>query len=263
MVEVEPGEPTTVAEVKIDFEGDIAQSPDPQAASQREAIRSGWRLPAGQRFTQEGWDDAKAQAARQLVARRYPAGRISYSLADIDAAAGRAGLGLRIDSGPVFQLGAMEVTGSSSTPAWCPAAACRPQHHAHHDPAPLRLPAAYYDSALIYVDGQRSAGARCRQRAEAPLHRCAGVGLPRQLSARFHLIPHHRVPERLRAITSAAVSARAFAKPSRPSDEGDALGALARVERLDDDVLIPTGGAGGRAKAATIDRRLPALRAAR
>ena len=58
-----------------------------RASRSGEEIRDGWRLPRGRRFTQEDWDDAKTHALRQLIARRYPAGRISYSLADVDAPA--------------------------------------------------------------------------------------------------------------------------------------------------------------------------------
>ncbi|MCD6077868.1 MAG: outer membrane protein-like protein, partial [Ramlibacter sp.] len=85
VVTVEPGRRTEVSEFRIEFEGDIAGSTDPDAVEQRESIRSGWNLPQGRPFTQSGWDRAKSDATKQLLARRYPAGRISYSLADIDA----------------------------------------------------------------------------------------------------------------------------------------------------------------------------------
>ena len=111
VVEVEPGAPTVVATAAIAFEGDISRNQEAGVAEQREDIRSGWRLPPGRRFTQEGWDAAKTTALRQLVTRRYPAGKISYSLADIDAPAGWAKLDVRLDSGPLFRLGAMQVTG--------------------------------------------------------------------------------------------------------------------------------------------------------
>src|SRR5512133_2806544 len=76
VVEVDPGAPTLVAGVDIGFEGDIATNEDAGVVTQREEIRGGWRLPVGRRFTQEGWDDAKTSALRQLLTRRYPAGRI-------------------------------------------------------------------------------------------------------------------------------------------------------------------------------------------
>ncbi|HYF41534.1 MAG TPA: POTRA domain-containing protein, partial [Ramlibacter sp.] len=111
VIEVEPGPVTTIAERNIAFEGPIAQSQDPADLAQRNEIEEGWRLPQGQRFTQERWEDAKTHALRLMVTRRYPAGRISFSQADIDAQTSRASLGLRLDSGPLFFLGPMRVTG--------------------------------------------------------------------------------------------------------------------------------------------------------
>ena len=111
IVEVEPGAPTVVSAANISFEGAIAKSAEPGVQRQREEIRSGWRLPPGHRLTQEDWDGAKTTALRQLVTWRYPAGKISYSLADIDAPGGWAKLDERLDSGPLFRLGPMQVTG--------------------------------------------------------------------------------------------------------------------------------------------------------
>ncbi|MGH6640690.1 MAG: autotransporter assembly complex protein TamA, partial [Polaromonas sp.] len=111
VVAVDPGEATLTGPVAIHFAGDIAESPDPDAAAQRAQIRRGWRLPTGQRFTQDAWDGAKTQALRELVARRYPAGKLAESLADVDAPARAASLTLQLDSGPLYRLGPMKVTG--------------------------------------------------------------------------------------------------------------------------------------------------------
>ena len=66
-VDVQPGERTVVSGVDLEFQGDIATSTDPDAASQREAIRNDWELPAGRPFTQYDWDHAKSTATRQLL----------------------------------------------------------------------------------------------------------------------------------------------------------------------------------------------------
>lgn len=110
-VRVAPGEATRVGGVRLQFEGAITEAGDEDAQSLRAAIERDWRLRAGRRFTQDGWDEAKMQALAQLVARRYPAGRISQSLADIDAAEHRAQLNLTLDSGPLFRLGELQVSG--------------------------------------------------------------------------------------------------------------------------------------------------------
>ena len=70
VVEVEPGRLTEVGDVKIDFEGGIADNHDPKDLEQQGEIASGWRLPRGHRFTQEDWEAAKTHATRQLIQRR-------------------------------------------------------------------------------------------------------------------------------------------------------------------------------------------------
>src|SRR5205807_823176 len=97
VVEVEPGRATQVAGVKVDFEGPIADGSDAADLAQRNEIETDWRLPRGHVFAQEAWEAAKTHATRQLIQRRYPAGRISYSLADVDAQTAQASLGLRLD----------------------------------------------------------------------------------------------------------------------------------------------------------------------
>ena len=62
VVEVEPGALTQVADVKMEFEGEIVQASELDAIAQREQIESGWRLPAGHTFTQEAWEAAKTSA---------------------------------------------------------------------------------------------------------------------------------------------------------------------------------------------------------
>jgi translocation and assembly module TamA len=54
---VEPGEPTLVREVRIEFSGPIQTDSDAQA--QRQRIEESWSLRVGSRFTQAGWDAAK------------------------------------------------------------------------------------------------------------------------------------------------------------------------------------------------------------
>ena len=106
---VQPGPPTIVAAADVSFSGAIASDPD--AAGQRTDIERRWALPPGRPFTQEGWDDAKTQALRQLAARRYPLGRIATSRAEIDPQDNSARLGVTLDSGPLYRIGDMTVSG--------------------------------------------------------------------------------------------------------------------------------------------------------
>jgi translocation and assembly module TamA len=106
---VQPGPPTIVAAAAVSFSGAIASDPD--AADQRTDIERRWSLPAGKPYTQEGWEDAKTQALRQLAAHRYPLGRIATSRAEIDPQENSARLGVTLDSGPPYRIGETTVSG--------------------------------------------------------------------------------------------------------------------------------------------------------
>ena len=158
VIAIEAGEPTTVERVNIEFEGDIASSADADAVAQRTGIVDDWSLDEGRRFTQERWSSAKTGALRSLVERRYPRGRIDYSVADVDAVAARAKLGLRLDSGPLFRLGPATVKGASRYPpelaerlSWLKPGDIYDQKKLVD--AQQRLAGSgYYDSAYISID---------------------------------------------------------------------------------------------------------------
>ena len=160
VIAIEPGEPTTVANVNIGFTGDIAQSADAGARRQRTAIENDWTLEPGRRFTQQRWSDAKTKALRQLVAQRYPLGRISDSRADIDAAQARASLGVQLDSGPLFRLGPAIVKGAHRYPPWLAERLSWLKPGDEYDQKELvdaqqRLTGSgYYDAAYISIDPQ-------------------------------------------------------------------------------------------------------------
>jgi translocation and assembly module TamA len=256
VVAVDPGRATAVADVAIDFEGDIATTGDIDGAVQREGIRSGWQLPVGQDFTQTRWDDAKAQAVRQLVARRYPAGQISYSLADIDAPAARAHLGIRLDSGPLFRLGGMQVSGLERyDPVLVPRLARLPPGSIYDRErilqAQLRLASSgYFDSAFILVDPQSDPNAAPLQVTvrEAPLQKVVlGVGLTTDSGPRVSVEhTHNRVPGLgWRAVTKLQLDRKTpFVQTewtAIPDEQGWRWATLGRVERVDDGNLVTNG----------------------
>lgn len=160
VIAIDAGEPATVRRVNLEFEGDIAEATDPAAVAQREAIASDWTLGEGRRFTQARWSDAKTAALRQLVQQRYPRGRISYSLADVDAPTARVDLALRLDSGPSFHLGPAVVQGAERYPGWLPAVLSWLEPGDVYDQKRLvdaqqRLTGSgYYDSAYITIEPQ-------------------------------------------------------------------------------------------------------------
>jgi translocation and assembly module TamA len=253
VVAVVPGQPTAIGEVAIEFEGEIARSEEPDSLRQREGIRSDWRLPVGRPFTQAAWDDAKAAAVQQLLARRYPSGRISYSLADIDAPAHRARLGLRLHSGPLFRLGPMQVSGVERyNPVLVPRIARLPVGSIYDRErilqAQLRLAGSgYFDSAFILVDPQSDPHAAPVQVTvrEAPLQKVVlGIGLTTDSGPRVsveHI--HNRVPGiGWRAVSKLQLDRKTpFAQTELtaiPDESGWRWAGQARVEKLDDGTLV-------------------------
>lgn len=255
-ITIEPGPATLISSVAIDFTGDIAASQDADAQDQRAEIRRGWRLPSGQRFTQASWDDAKTQALRELVARRYPAGRLAESLADVDAADRTAGLRIKLDSGPLYRLGSMAVTGVARyNPVLAPRLA-QLKVGAVYDQklltdAQQRLASSgYFDSAYIFIDPESDplAAPVQVQVREAKLQKVVfGVGASTDSGPRVSLEhSHNRVPGTdWRAVTKLQIEKKSpFAQTewtSLPDEANWRWVALARVERVDDNTLITQG----------------------
>ncbi len=253
VVTVEPGPQTKVSEVQIDFEGDIATSADADAGVQRARIRSGWTLAPGQDFTSGGWDSAKSTALRRLLARRYPAGRISYSLADVDAATHQAKLGLKLDSGAVFRLGEIRVTGLERyDPVLVPRLARLPVGAIYDQEkivqAQLRLTGSgYFDSAFIFIDPEADPNAVPVQISvrEAPMQKLVlGIGFTTDGGPRASVEHvHNRLPAiGWRAVTKLQVERKnPFAQTewtAIPDEDAWRWAVLARADRLDDDRLV-------------------------
>ncbi len=253
VVAVDPGQPTTIGTVAIDFTGDIAESPDPAAQAQRADIQRDWRLPAGRRFTQDAWDGAKTQALRELVARRYPAGKLAGSLADVDAPEHSAALSVNLDSGPLYRLGPMQVTGIERyDPVLVPRLA-RLSTGAPYDQNQLveaqqRLASSgYFDSAYVFVDpdSDPEAAPVQVQVREAKLQKIVlGVGVTTDAGPRASIEHTHlRVPgTNWRAATKLQIEKKSpFAQTewtSIPDEANWRWLALARAERVDDDTLV-------------------------
>lgn len=163
VIALTPGMPTTVQSVDIAFDGDIAGNAE--AAAQRAAIRDGWSLKPGERFTQDRWAQSKTDALRALLAERYPRGQVTASRADIDAATARAALHVTLDSGPAFHLGSVTVDGANQYPAmlaerlsWLSPGDVYEQKKLVD--AQQRLAGSgYYDSAVIALDPDGDPGA--------------------------------------------------------------------------------------------------------
>lgn len=155
-ITVAPGEATRVSQIQIRFTGAIATDDD--AAAQRSHIQSSWSLQAGSRFTQAAWDAAKQQALRQLTIERYPAGRISATLADIDPDTQQARLELTLNSGPTYRTGDLLISGITRYDTAMVQRLARITPGTVYDQAELvaaqqRLAdSGYFDSAFVTLD---------------------------------------------------------------------------------------------------------------
>lgn len=196
---VVPGEPTMVADVRIDYAGEIVS--DANAAPQRQQIQSVWSLPRGTRFTQEHWSDAKKQALRQITAQRYPLAQITTSLADVDAESHQAHLHLTLDSGPVFTLGGLVIQGLERYDAERVTRLVRLEPGATYDRAQLvaaqqRLTdSGYFDSAFVSLDTSGDpASAPVRVQVHEALRQkiVVGLGASTDGGARVSLEHTHR-----------------------------------------------------------------------
>lgn len=200
-ITVTPGEATRIQQVSIQFTGAIASD---AAAAQREQIQADWSLRAGNRFTQNAWDAAKQQALRQLTTRRFPAGRINTSLADIDPETGQAHLQITLDSGPAYRMGELLVDGLSRYDAAMVQRLARLTPGADYSQADLvaaqqRLSdSGYFDSVFVTLDTQsdpEAAPVRVNLR-EARLQKLVlGVGASTDSGPRLSAEhTHHKVP---------------------------------------------------------------------
>ncbi len=253
VLRISRGPAAQVGQVDIRFEGDITQPDDEDAQALREAIARDWRLRSGRRFTQDAWDAAKTQALRQMLARRFPLGRISQSLADVDTTTHRVDLVLTLDSGPGYRLGPLRASGLERydprlVPRLARLAPGQPYDQRRLVEAQQRLASSgYFDSAFLSLDtsGDPAAAPVNAQLREAKLQRVLlGLGFATDTGPRLsaeHV--HNRTPLLgWRAQTRLQVDDRQpFIQTqwTAPPDEGlwRWVGAL-RLERLDDGALV-------------------------
>jgi len=199
---VNPGEATRIEQVNIAFTGDIASNE--AAAAQRAQIQANWSLRAGSRFTQTAWDSAKLQALRQLTTQRYPTGRISNSLADIDPEAKQAHVQVTLDSGRLYRQGDLVISGLKNYDTELVQRLAGLQPGAEYSQAELvaaqqRLTdSGYFDSAFITLDtgaGADSAPLMVALREAKRQKLVLGIGASTDSGARLSAEhTHHKVP---------------------------------------------------------------------
>lgn len=255
VITVEPGPATVVAATRFTFTGDLATSFDNDAQAQKSGLQNNWLLPDGQRFTQDAWSNAKAEALRGLVARRYPAGRVTDSLADIDPLASQANLSIGLDSGPLYRLGPLQITGVSRyNPVLVPRLAQLTPGAVYDQKALIdaqqRIGASgYFDSATVFMDpdGDPSAIPVQLQVREARLQKIVlGVGVSTDSGPRVSLehIHNKAAATDWRAVTRLQLEKKApFVQSewtSLPDEANWRWVGLGRVERFNDKALLTT-----------------------
>ncbi len=87
VIKVDPGPRTTIAEVTVDFDGEITRAAEQGGDEYLARLRASWSLPPGAPFRQADWDAAKQQMLDSVSARRYAAARMVESRAEVDRSA--------------------------------------------------------------------------------------------------------------------------------------------------------------------------------
>jgi translocation and assembly module TamA len=156
LIVVEPGAQTRVRAVQLLLDGAIAHDTDAQ--EQRQSVQDLWSLASGEPFSQAAWDNAKEKALKILLARRYPTAHQVSSEAKVDPETASVDLELRLDSGPAYKFGNLEVEGNQRYSAELAQRFARLQTGEDYVlqqlvEAQQRLTdSGYYDSAFLSLD---------------------------------------------------------------------------------------------------------------
>lgn len=113
-VVVQPGEPTRVTRVRLEFEGPLAlaaERGDAQAAAMVARLRAEWSLGVGEVYAQDAWGSAKGAVLARLRAEGWATAAWSGTVAQVAARDARADLFLVADSGPLYRFGEVRFEG--------------------------------------------------------------------------------------------------------------------------------------------------------
>jgi translocation and assembly module TamA len=111
---VEPGPQALAGRVTIEVEGELERSAsagDREAIQAMDALRRAWGLPEGSRFRNQAWSDAKAGTLSRLRAAGYASAVWTGTAAVVDVPTQSVRMFAVIDSGPLYRVGTLEVSG--------------------------------------------------------------------------------------------------------------------------------------------------------
>ncbi|PXX40048.1 autotransporter secretion outer membrane protein TamA [Undibacterium pigrum] len=120
-VTVDAGQRTIIENVSLKVLGPMADAidaGDKAVTKRRRALQEDWGLAVGQPFREADWSDSKNQLLESLRSDAYAAASMTASEAKIDADQHSGMLQVEVDSGPVFTLGELRVTGLQRYPSW-------------------------------------------------------------------------------------------------------------------------------------------------
>ncbi len=113
-VRVKPGPRAIVEHFAFTAQGPLQQAADAGSLDAKVLIaqlRNGWRLPPDMAFQQSAWSGAKNNALAKLRADGYPAATLSRSSARVDAPTNKVRLDVAADSGVLYRLGPVRISG--------------------------------------------------------------------------------------------------------------------------------------------------------
>jgi translocation and assembly module TamA len=105
-INVDPGNPSRVAQAEIEFEGAITEN-----KKRVSELRQGWKLKPGKIFRQEEWESAKRALVRELSVKRYAYARIADSAAKVNPETREVDLNVTVNSGPEVYFGELQISG--------------------------------------------------------------------------------------------------------------------------------------------------------
>lgn len=113
-LKVEPGDIARVGKVTFEVQGqltDLADVGDAEAQALKRRVQDSWAMGEGSRFTVSDWESSKTAVIAMLRSSGYATASWSGTAAEVDPTTHKVRIFVVVDSGPLYKLGTIEVTG--------------------------------------------------------------------------------------------------------------------------------------------------------